>query len=173
MRNWKGVDRRAGLCQKRGMDETLVKTLSEGAAAIGVRLGPAELDFFAAYHREISSGTGGSISSRNALPRRSSSAIFSIPDAGAVLDHPGGALIDLGSGGGFPGIPVADCSAGSASVLIGGLPEKSSFLSHLLRTLRLGGVQVVRERVEKLTAGEALAAASIRSSPGPPSSSRI
>jgi 16S rRNA (guanine527-N7)-methyltransferase len=35
--------------------------------------------------------------------------------------------------------------------------KKSSFLSHIVRTLRLGGVQVVRERVEVLTAGGTLA----------------
>ena len=158
MRNWKGVDRRAGLCQKRGMDETLVKTLSDGAAAIGVRLGPAELDLFAAYHREIR------LWNRriNLVSERSSQEIVirhfldSLTPA-PFLDHPGGALIDLGSGGGFPGIPLRIALPGLQVSLIEASRKKSSFLSHLLRTLRLGGVQVVRERVEELTAGEALA----------------
>ena len=35
------------------MDKSLIHTLSEGAAAVGVPLGKAELDLFALYHREL------------------------------------------------------------------------------------------------------------------------
>ena len=77
---WAGkrrFDRRAGPV-KREMDETLITTLSEGAAAIGIRLGPAELDRFATYHREILLWNRRINLVSNALRWRSSSAIFSI-----------------------------------------------------------------------------------------------
>ena len=158
MRNWKGVDRGAGLCQKRGMDETLIKTLSDGAAAIGVRLGPVELELFAAYHREIllwnrRINLVSERSSREIVIRHFLDSLTPAP----FLDRPEGSLIDLGSGGGFPGIPLRIALPGLQVSLVEASRKKSSFLSHLLRTLRLGGVQVTRERLEELTAGEALA----------------
>ena len=158
MRNWKGVDRRVGLCQKRGMDETLIKTLSEGAAAIGVRLGPAELALFAAYYRELL------LWNRriNLFSERSAQKIVirhfldSLTPA-PFLDCPDGALIDLGSGGGFPGIPLRIALPGLQVSLVEASRKKSSFLSHIVRTLRLDGIHVIRERVEVLIAGETLA----------------
>jgi 16S rRNA (guanine527-N7)-methyltransferase len=140
------------------MDEALIKTLSDGAAAIGVRLGPAELDLFAAYHREILFWNR----RINLVSERSSQEIVirhfldSLTPA-SFLERPEGALIDLGSGGGFPGIPLRIARSDLQVSLVEASRKKSSFLSHLTRTLRLGGVQVVRARVEELTAGEALA----------------
>jgi 16S rRNA (guanine527-N7)-methyltransferase len=153
-----GVDRGAWLCQKRGMDETLIKILSDGAAAIGVRLGPAALDLFAAYHREIllwnrRINLVSERSSREIVIRHFLDSLTPAP----FLDRPDGALIDLGSGGGFPGIPLRIARSGLHVSLIEASRKKSSFLSHVVRTLRLDGVQVVRKRVEDLTAGEALA----------------
>jgi 16S rRNA (guanine527-N7)-methyltransferase len=140
------------------MDKALIKTLSEGAAAIGVRLGPAELALFAAYHRELL------LWNRriNLVSKRSSKEIVirhfldSLTPA-PFLDRPGGALIDLGSGGGFPGIPLRIAVPELQLSLVEASRKKSSFLSHIVRILLLGGVQVVRERVEVLTAGEPLA----------------
>jgi 16S rRNA (guanine527-N7)-methyltransferase len=140
------------------MDEALIKTLSDGAAAIGVRLGTEELDLFAAYHREIL------LWNRriNLVSERSSQEIAirhfldSLTPA-PFLDRPDGALIDLGSGGGFPGIPLRIALPGLHLSLVEASRKKSSFLAHVVRTLRLDGVQVIRERVEELTTREALA----------------
>ena len=144
-----------GLCQKRGMDETLIKTLSEGAAAIGVRLGPAELALFAAYHREILLWNRriNLVSERSAQEIVIRHFLDSLTPA-PFLDHPDGALIDLGSGGGFPGIPLRIALPGLQLTLVEASRKKSSFLSHVVRTLRLDGVQVIWERVEELTAAK-------------------
>jgi 16S rRNA (guanine527-N7)-methyltransferase len=72
------------------------------------------------------------------------------------LECPEGALIDLGSGGGFPGIPLRIALPGLQLSLVEASRKKSSFLSHLVRTIPLGGVQVIRERVETLTAKKIL-----------------
>jgi 16S rRNA (guanine527-N7)-methyltransferase len=140
------------------MDETLITTLSEGAAAIGVRLGPAELDRFATYHREILLWNRriNLVSERSAQEIVIRHFLDSLTPA-PFLDRPNGALIDLGSGGGFPGIPLRIALPGLHLSLVETSRKKSSFLSHVVRTLRLDGVDVIRERVEKLTAGEALA----------------
>jgi 16S rRNA (guanine527-N7)-methyltransferase len=140
------------------MDNSLSENLSKGAAEIGVCLGPPELALFAAYHREIL------LWNRriNLISDRSSQEIVirhfldSLTPA-PFLDRPKGALIDLGSGGGFPGIPLRIALPGLRVTLVEASRKKSSFLSHIVRTLCLGGVQVVRERIEVLTAGETLA----------------
>ncbi|MCE5265821.1 MAG: 16S rRNA (guanine(527)-N(7))-methyltransferase RsmG [Deltaproteobacteria bacterium] len=139
------------------MDEEAIKTLSDGAAAIGVCLGAAELDRFACYHREIL------LWNRriNLVSERSSQEIVirhfldSLTPA-PFLDQPAGAMIDLGSGGGFPGIPLRIALPGLRLSLVEISRKKSSFLSHAVRVLGLEGVQVIRERVEALSAGGGL-----------------
>ena len=140
------------------MDETLITTLSEGAAAIGIRLGPAELDRFATYHRDILLWNRriNLVSERSALEIVIRHFLDSLTPA-PFLDRPDGALIDLGSGGGFPGIPLRIALPGLQLSLVEASRKKSSFLSHAVRTLRLDGVQVIRKRVEELTAWENLA----------------
>ena len=140
------------------MDETLITTLSEGAAAIGIRLGPAALDRFATYHREILLWNRriNLVSERSAQEIVIRHFLDSLTPA-PFLDRPDGALIDLGSGGGFPGIPLRIALPGLHLSLVETSRKKSSFLSHVVRTLRLDRVSVIRERVEKLTAGEVLA----------------
>jgi 16S rRNA (guanine527-N7)-methyltransferase len=140
------------------MDETLITTLSEGAAAIGIRLGPAELERFATYHREIllwnrRINLVSERSSRELVLRHFLDSLTPAP----FLDRPDGALIDLGSGGGFPGIPLRIALPRLHLSLVETSRKKSSFLSHIVRTLRLDGVRVIRERVEALIAGEDLA----------------
>jgi 16S rRNA (guanine527-N7)-methyltransferase len=140
------------------MDEPLITTLSDGAAAIGIRLGPAALDRFATYHREILLWNRriNLVSERSAQEMVIRHFLDSLTPA-PFLDRPDGALIDLGSGGGFPGIPLRIALTGLHLSLVEASRKKSSFLSHVVRTLRLEGVHVIRERVEELTAGEALA----------------
>jgi 16S rRNA (guanine527-N7)-methyltransferase len=139
------------------MDETLITTLSEGAAAIGVRLGPAEMDRFATYHREILLWNRriNLVSERSAQEIVIRHFLDSLTPA-PFLDRPDGTLIDLGSGGGFPGIPLRIALPGLQLTLVEASRKKSSFLSHVVRTLLLDGVFVIRGRVEELTAGEDL-----------------
>jgi 16S rRNA (guanine527-N7)-methyltransferase len=147
-----------GLHSTRGMDEILMHTLAEGAAAIGVHLGPAERALFAVYHRElllwnqrinlISENSSQEIVNRHFLD-----SLTSAP----FLDHPAGALIDIGTGGGFPGIPLRIALPNLQVTLVEASRKKSSFLSHIVRTLQLDGVHVAHERVELLTSGKTLA----------------
>mgnify|MGYP001360962171 FL=1 len=140
------------------MDKTLITTITEGAVAIGIRLGPAALDRFATYHREILLWNRriNLVSERSAQEIVIRHFLDSLTPA-PFLDRPDGALIDLGSGGGFPGIPLRIALPGLHLSLVEASRKKSSFLSHVVRTLRLDGVQVIRERVEALTAEEILA----------------
>jgi 16S rRNA (guanine527-N7)-methyltransferase len=57
-------------------------------------------------------------------------------------------IVDVGSGGGFPGIPLAILEPDCNVVLIETLRKKTSFLKHIVRTLGLANVQVHNGRAE-------------------------
>ncbi len=72
----------------------------------------------------------------------------------ALLPGSGGRVIDIGSGAGFPAIPLALVRADIEFTLVEPSRKKVSFLRHLARQLRLERVQIVPKRSEELV-GEA------------------
>lgn len=126
-------------------------TLSEGAAAIGVPLEKTEMDLFALYHRElllwnrrinlVSQQTSREIVIRHFVD--------SLTPA-QWIESPEGLLIDLGSGGGFPGIPLRIALPRLKLTLVESSRKKTSFLAHIVRTLKLDNVTIIRERVDPL-----------------------
>jgi 16S rRNA (guanine527-N7)-methyltransferase len=90
-------------------------------------------------------------------------ALVSQRDSAAVLDkhvadslftaaHCAGAarLVDLGSGAGFPGIPVAIALPSTAVCLIESRGKKARFLEEAKRTLRASNVEVLNDRIERV-----------------------
>lgn len=61
----------------------------------------------------------------------------------------GGRILDVGSGGGLPGIPLALISSDIDFVLLDSNGKKTRFLTHVMQTLQLKNVHIVQERVEK------------------------
>ncbi len=59
-------------------------------------------------------------------------------------------ICDVGSGGGFPGIPVAFIRCESQITLIESSKKKSSFLNHIRRLLLLNNVKILNQRVEDI-----------------------
>lgn len=59
-------------------------------------------------------------------------------------------ICDIGSGGGFPGIPVAFIRFESQITLIESSKKKSSFLNHIRRLLSLSNVKILNQRVEDI-----------------------
>lgn len=73
-----------------------------------------------------------------------------ILDSLAVLRHlPDGNVVDVGSGAGLPGIPIAIASAGRPVTLLDSNHKKSAFLNQVVAELRLSDARVVTERVER------------------------
>ncbi len=64
-----------------------------------------------------------------------------------------GRTLDVGSGGGYPGIPLAVALPEARVVLLDAVAKKCAFLSHVCRRLGLANVEVVRGRI---AAGQAL-----------------
>jgi 16S rRNA (guanine527-N7)-methyltransferase len=63
-----------------------------------------------------------------------------------------GRLADVGSGAGFPGIPLAMLSATLKVALIEPNAKKCAFLAEVVRALNLSNVEVIRSRMEALSA---------------------
>jgi 16S rRNA (guanine527-N7)-methyltransferase len=65
-----------------------------------------------------------------------------IPDAARLLD--------IGAGGGFPGIPLKILKPSLSVLLIDGVRKKVNFLKHVLRTLNLENIAALQIRAENL-----------------------
>ena len=64
-------------------------------------------------------------------------------------------LIDMGSGGGFPGIPIKIMKPSLKVVLLDSSRKKVNFLKHVIRTLHLENIEAFHSRVEDLHENEA------------------
>ncbi len=56
--------------------------------------------------------------------------------------------VDVGTGAGFPGIPLKIINPAMRLTLIDSVGKKASFCRHIVRTLGLEGVEVVQDRAE-------------------------
>ena len=63
---------------------------------------------------------------------------------------PDAAMLDIGSGGGFPGIPLKVLLPKLSVTLIDASRKKVSFLKHVLRTLKLDNIEALHMRAEDL-----------------------
>ena len=73
----------------------------------------------------------------------------------APLIKPGSQVADLGSGAGFPGVPLAIACPDAAVFLVEARRKKANFLREVVRKADLGNVQVVEERAESLSSDHA------------------
>jgi 16S rRNA (guanine527-N7)-methyltransferase len=84
-----------------------------------------------------------------AIRERSRMVTHHLLDSLAVLPHVRGPrVLDVGSGAGLPGIPLAVASPALHVTLLESNHKKSAFLTQAVAELQLANVQVVTERVE-------------------------
>ena len=72
----------------------------------------------------------------------------------ASADLVGTRIADLGTGAGFPGLPLAILHPGRHFTLIDGTAKKIRFVAHAARTLGLANVEAVHQRAENLVVDE-------------------
>lgn len=68
----------------------------------------------------------------------------------ALRESPIGRLIDVGTGAGFPGIPIKIAYPKMQLTLVESVGKKAKFCRHVVKILDLQGVDVVQERAENL-----------------------
>ena len=128
--------------------------LASGASELGLKLSPAQLSQFDLYYRELADWN-----------QRVN--LTSITEHGAVqikhfLDSltvcltypqgmpPGLRIVDIGAGGGFPGLPLKLALPDTQLLLVESVGKKARFLEHLVDLLSLADVEVMTGRAEEL-----------------------
>ena len=147
-----------------------MELLREGAKPLGLTLSPKHLAAFEVYYQELASWnlrfnltavTGyedvqrkhflDSLSCILALPRdpHAGGASAGIPDT-VPLQVPSRPLwcLDVGSGAGFPGLPLKIMFPEVEMTLVEATGKKAAFLRHMVEILELENVQVLNSRVE-------------------------
>jgi 16S rRNA (guanine527-N7)-methyltransferase len=71
-----------------------------------------------------------------------------IEDSLCVSGHLGNAVVDVGSGGGFPGIPLAITNPDSKFYLVESNNKKASFLLNTKNLLGLDNTKIINKRME-------------------------
>lgn len=141
-----------------GMD--IFGPLMQAGNRFGFGMSCIHLEKFLRYHTEIlrwssrvhlvSSGDLSRIPSRHFLDSLLPLHLNCMPDLCRV--------VDIGSGAGFPGIPLAICRPEMHITLVESNRKKGLFLQHIVRTLCLSNVIVRMDRMEHLGKQEDLQA---------------
>jgi len=132
---------------------TLARQLAQGVAQLGLALpGPAQqrlLDYLALLQKW---NKVYNLTAVREVPRMVSQHLL---DCLAVAPHLGAAaILDVGSGAGLPGIPLALVLPDSRVTLLDANHKKAAFLKQAQIELKLGNVEVVCERVEAWCPGQ-------------------
>ena len=77
-----------------------------------------------------------------------------IEDSLSIFNHTGPVVVDIGSGGGFPGIPIAIKGPERRVVLVDSNQKKTSFLLNSVNRLGLKNVTIIGSRIEDINPKE-------------------
>jgi 16S rRNA (guanine527-N7)-methyltransferase len=131
-----------------------MKTLTKGAKRLRIDLTPQQVQAFGLYYRELMAERPRagltSLTDSEAVQRRhfleSLALLRALEEAGAF----GPTAIDIGTGAGFPGLPIKLVRPGLALTLLEATGKKAAFLGRLVGKLGLEGVAVLQGRAEEL-----------------------
>lgn len=132
-----------------------MRELTEGAHRLGLRLKAAQLAQFELYYRELVEWNKKmnltAITDYRAVQVRhflDSLTVIGVLREGEA-EEPGLSIIDVGTGAGFPGIPLRIALPQCRLVLVESTGKKASFLRHIVSRLDLEDVEVLNSRAEE------------------------
>ena len=135
--------------------------MEQGVRYLGIRLSKGQLEQFELYHRELEDWnrranltaiTGyEEVQVRHFLDSLTVCLPFRPHDGSALNDLPGvGRMVDVGSGAGFPGLPLKLAFPDIELHLVESVGKKTDFLEYVVARLGLNGVAVHQGRAETL-----------------------
>jgi 16S rRNA (guanine527-N7)-methyltransferase len=123
--------------------------LTEGAKALGVALQPAQVAALLTLVSELAEWN--TRFNLTAIKEPSEVVDKHLLDSLAVLPHLHGLRIaDIGTGAGFPGLPLAIADVDRRFTLVESTGKKASFLRHAVGKLHLPNVDIVQGRAEAM-----------------------
>ncbi len=123
-------------------------TLAAAARQLGIELTPEATRQLCALLDELERWNGAY--NLTAVRDRAGMLTHHLLDSLAVhADLSGRRVADVGTGAGFPGLPLAVLDSARQFTLIDSNGKKIRFVAHAVRTLGLANVSVVHERVER------------------------
>ena len=133
-------------------EKALEKMLIDGAVGLGVALDARSVTAFMAYLRELKAWNRKI--NLTSIDEDEDVIVRHFLDSLTVCRFLTGAerLLDIGSGAGFPGLPIKIAMPGTDVVLLDTVTKKVHFIRHMIRTLGLlanGAVEAVSARVEE------------------------
>lgn len=133
------------------MSERAEQILSETMAAWGMPLSSGQLSAFRHYADELAAWNA--TTNLTAITAREDVYIRHFLDSlvlARMWGRPPDSLVDIGSGAGFPGVPLKLLFPDMALLLVDSVGKKTDFLQHLVGRLELRDVRVVTARAEEL-----------------------
>lgn len=127
--------------------KTIIQT---GAAEFEVPIGEGQIDMMATHARELMVWNRKKNLTAILDPDDIAVKHFidSIYPARWIPDH--ASVIDIGTGGGFPGIPLKIVKPSLSLTLVDASRKKINFVKHVIRTLALENIQAIHARIEDL-----------------------
>ena len=133
-----------------------MKELIEGAGKLGIELNARQVEQFELYYQELVEWN--KKFNLTAITDYSGVQIKHFLDSLTItlalpkeeLERPDFNIIDIGTGAGFPGVPLKILFPQPRLVLIERTAKKTAFLHHIIHRLGLANIEVLNNRAEEL-----------------------
>ena len=133
-----------------------MKKLIEGAGKLGIELDATQVQQFELYYQELLEWnkkfnlTAITDYQEVQIKHFLDSLTVTLALTKEELEKPDFAIIDIGTGAGFPGVPLKIFLAHPKVVLVESIAKKVAFLHHIIHKLKLDNVEVVNSRAEEI-----------------------
>jgi 16S rRNA (guanine527-N7)-methyltransferase len=128
------------------------KLILESQALLNLRLSSRQINMLLVYEEELLDWNSrmNLTALRDAEAVRTKHFLDSFTCVLAWKDNPPSSLIDIGTGAGFPGIPLKILYPAMRLTLVDSVGKKAEFCSHMVNKLGLDHVAVVQSRAEEI-----------------------
>ena len=128
------------------------KMIAEVQQLTGLRLTPRQVSAFEIFEHELLEWNEmfNLTAIRDVEGVRTKHFLDSLTCLIEMREHPPLRLIDIGTGAGFPGIPLKIVMPNLHLTLVESVSKKANFCSHMVELLNLENVQVVTKRAEEI-----------------------